>query len=229
VRNVVVSDCVIEDGLSGIFVRAPRGRGGLVENLRFSNIVMDRIEEQGIKITHFFDSIRMEGRFGFKPTFARSNVETARSRKAPIDEGTPTFRQFEFSGIRIKQARDVAVVEGLPERYIRGLTFDGFSVGKAKTGFSCALVGEVTISDCTMGTLETPAVDAREAERVEIYRLKVARPQPAVPAVWLETVTGAFIHGCDVADAGPGFAWMRQDQSQAVTLAANHAPVERKQ
>jgi polygalacturonase len=228
VRNVVVSDCVIEDGLSGIFVRAPRGRGGLVENLRFTNIVMDRIVEQGIKITHFFDSIRMEGRFGFKPTFARSNVETARSRRAPIDEGTPTFRQFEFSGIRIKQARDVAVVEGLPERYIRGVTFDGFSVSKAKTGFSCALVAEVTISNCTMGTLETPAVDAREAERLEIYRLKVARPQPAVPAVWLETVTGAFIHGCDVVDAGPGFAWMRQDQSSGVTLAANHAPVERK-
>jgi polygalacturonase len=218
VRNVLVTDCVIGEANSGIFLRAPRGRGGVVENVRFNNIIIDHAAEQGIKISHFFDSVRMEGRFGFKATYARTNVETARSRRAPVDEGTPTFRDFSFSGVRIKQARDVVVVEGLPERFIRGLTFDGFSVGKAKTGFTCALVGETTISDCTIGQLETPAVDAREVERLEIYRLKVAQPQVGVPAVWLESVAGA----------GPGFAWVRHDQSQGIVLAANHTPVERK-
>jgi hypothetical protein len=217
----------MQDCLSGIFIRAPRGRGGVVENVRVSNVIMDGIEEQALKVTHFFDSIRMEGRFGFKPTFARSNVETARSRRAPVDEGTPTFRQLELSGIRIGRARDVAVIEGLPERFIRGVTLEGFTVGKAKTGISCSLVGDISISNCSIGALETPAVDAREVERLEIHRLRCPRPPPAVPAVFLENVAGAFIHGCDVADPAPGHAWLKHELSRGVTVAANKGSDER--
>jgi polygalacturonase len=221
IRNVVISNCVIQDGANAIQIRAPRGRGGVVEQIRFCDLVMDRITYTGIKITHFFDSIRMD------PTASgpiRRNMEMARSRKAPIDVGTPTFRDFSFSGLTVGKTRQLVLVEGLPERFIRGLAFENIRVDEAAGGITLTMAAEVTVSNFSVGKLQSPAVDAREVERLEVHRLKWARPFADAPAIWLENVAGAFVHGCDVADAGPGYQWLRQEQSREVTLASNAVP-----
>jgi hypothetical protein len=75
-----------------------------------------------------------------------------------------------------------------------------------------------------VNTLEGTAIDAREVERLEIHRIKCGAPQAEVPLVWLESVSGAFIHGCDVADAGPKYEWLHQEQCKDVTLSDNHVP-----
>jgi polygalacturonase len=224
VRNVVISDCVMQDCLSGVFIRSPRGRGGVVENVRVSNVVMDAIEEQALKVSHFFDSVRMEGRFGFRQSYSRSNVEMVRGKRAPVDEGTPMFRDFEFTGIRIGRTRDVAVIEGLPERFITGITLDNFSVSKAKTGVACDMVSDLRISGMVVGTLETPAIDARDVERLEVHRLRCAQPAPSLPVIWLENTKGAFLHGCDIAAVAGARGWLGQEQCQGVVQTGNNTP-----
>ena len=79
-------------------------------------------------------------------------------------------------------------------------------------------------SNVAVDSLETPAVDVRDSERVEIHRLRFARPTEGTPAIWLENVAGAFVHACDVGAAGPGFEWCRQEQSRAVSFGANNVP-----
>jgi hypothetical protein len=178
-----------------------------------------------IKLSHFFDSVRMEGKYGLYPTAGRrSNLETARSRRAPVDEGTPCFRDFEFSGLSLGRMRDVALLEGLPERFIRGISFQDIAARQAKAGIYLSMVGEVSISNLSVGSLETPVVDARDVERLELHRLRCATPSAAVPAVWLENVADAFVHGCYVGSAGPGFEWLRHQQSRAITLTDNSVP-----
>jgi polygalacturonase len=224
IRNVVISDCVLQDGTMAIQIRAPRGRGGVVEQIRFHNLVIDRIKAVALKVTHFFDSIRQD------PTLAgpvRRNLEMARSRKAPIDIGTPTFRDFVFSGLSVGQTNQFVVVEGLPERFIRSVSLQDISVAEASSGISLSMVGEVSVSNFSVGKLQSPAVDAREVERLEIHRLRWSRPYAEAPAVWLENVAGAFIHDCDVADAGPRYEWLRKEQSHAVALEANNVPVRK--
>jgi hypothetical protein len=77
-----------------------------------------------------------------------------------------------------------------------------------------------------VGTLDTPVVDARDVERLELHRLRCATPATAVPAVWLENVADAFVHGCYVGAGAPGFEWLRQQQSRAVTLTDNSVPTK---
>jgi hypothetical protein len=227
VRDILVSNCVMHDCLSGIYIRSPRGRGGVVERVRVSNLVFDGVREMGLKLSHFFDSVRMEGRYAINPHAAgRSNLETARSRRAPIDEGTPLFRDFEFSGLMLGRVRDVALLEGLPERFIRGVSFTDIMAREAKAGIYCSMVSEVSISNFTVGSMETPAVDARDVEHLEVHRLRCPTPTPTAPAVWLENVADAFIHGCFIGNGGPGFEWLRQQQSRAVTLADNSVPIK---
>jgi hypothetical protein len=227
IRDIIISDCVMHDCLSGMHVRSPRGRGGTVERVRVTNLVIDTVSEMAIKLSHFFDSVRMEGKYGLYPTVGRrTNPETARSKRAPVDEGTPCFRDFEFSGLTLGRMRDVALLEGLPERFIRGISFQDIAARQAKAGIYCSMVGDISISNFTVGTLDTPVVDARDVERLELHRLRCATPSAAVPVVWLENVADAFVHGCYIGSAGPGFEWLRQQQSRAVTLTDNSVPLK---
>jgi polygalacturonase len=219
VRNVVVSHCVIRNCFSGVRVRSPRGRGGVVEKIRVSDVLIDGTEDVAIKLSNFFDSLRSEGRF-VKNGPARQNIELARSRKAPVDQGTPTFRELWFSGLTLGMVKEVALVEGLPERYMEQVVFEDLVAPHARSGIACTLAADVRISNFETGPLETPAVDAREIERLEIHRLRCARPPADAPLVFLEEVGRAFIHGCYAGKSGAP-RWVEQERCREVTLEGN--------
>jgi polygalacturonase len=221
IRNVVVSDCFLEGGRTGIYIRAPRGRGSVVERIRVKNVAIAGTG-MAVRVTHFFDSVRMDV---LKGGSARRDLETSRSRKAPVDVGTPTFRDFSFVGLTIRNVLQLAVVEGLAERFISQVVFEGIDAGDAKAGICCTMASDVAIGNVTVGTLEAPAIDARDVENLEVHRLKLPRPCPTEPAIWLENVSGALIHGCAVADPGPGYHWLREEQSRDLTVDCNRVPV----
>jgi polygalacturonase len=221
IRNVVVNNCVIRKCFGGVRIRSPRGRGGVVENVRVSNVAIEEVEDTALKLSNYFDSLRSEGRF-VKSGPGRQNMELARSRKAPIDEGTPTFRDFTFSGVTVGAARDVALIEGLPERYIQGLLLEDIDAPQARSGISCAMAADIRISGFRVGAMDGPAVDAREIEGLEIHRLRCARPPtPGAPAIFLEEVARAFIHGCSVGTATG--RWVEQERCRDVTISGNEA------
>jgi nitrous oxidase accessory protein NosD len=226
-RDIVMSDCVIQDCMEGLHFRAPRGRGGVVENIRITNVVIEDVAKIAVKLTNFWDSIRMDGPFGYKITKIRGNPETARSRLLPVDAGTPTFRNFSFSGLTVGKAATLALIEGLPERFMTGVSLQDIDFIHGSAGIFCSLASDVRIGNVSVDTLETPAVDAREVQRLEIHRLRCSRPRRDTPLIWLENVSSASVHGCDVGDAGPGYNWLRQDQSKEVVLSDNRFPAAR--
>jgi polygalacturonase len=222
IRNVSITGCLIQDTPNGIHVRAPRGRGGVVERIRGDNLVIDGGIKVALKLSHYYDSVKMNA---VQAIVGRRNLETSPSRVAPVDEGTPTFRNFAFRGLTVGGAAElVALVEGLPERPIRGVLFADIDAPQAVGGISCNLAAEIAISNFEVGTLASCAVDAREVERIEVHRLRAARPCPDAPAIWLENVGGALIHGCDIADAGPGYQWLRHELSRDVLVGVNRVP-----
>jgi polygalacturonase len=221
IRNVIVDNCTIEGCLNGVYIRSPRGRGGTVEQIRMSGLVIDGTREMALRISHFFDSVRMAALKG-RP--ARRVVDVTRSGPAPIDAGTPTFRNFVFQGLTVGTAGAIALIEGLPERHIRGVILEDIVATQVDAGISCFLAAEVRISNLTIDSLESAAIDAREVQRLEIHRLSCAQPHPATPAIWMENVSRSFIHGCSVGATPPGYTWLQQEQCTAVTLAANDVP-----
>jgi polygalacturonase len=225
IRNVSISNCLIEDSPNGVHVRAPRGRGGVVERIRVDNLVLDRVLKAPIKISHYYDSVKMNA---VQAIVGRRNPETSPSRLAAVDEGTPTFRSFAFSGVTVGgPAELVVLVEGLPERPIRGILLADIDAREAMGGISCNLAAEVAISNFEVGTLASCAIDAREVERLEVHRLRAARPCADAPAIWLENVGGALIHACDIGDPGPGYQWLSQQDSRDVVVTGNRVPSRR--
>jgi len=108
VRNVVISNCVFIQTDRGIRLKSRRGRGGLGEDIRVNNIIMQDV------VCPF--TINM---FYFK------NVNEP---EEPVSEGTPIFRNLHFSNITVKKADFAGFFAGLPELPVEGITFSNVSI-----------------------------------------------------------------------------------------------------
>ena len=86
VRNVLVTGCAFQGTDRGIRVKTRRGRGGVVENLSFSQLLMDGVACPLVMNMRYFC-----GKGGKEP-FVRAHF-------MPVDEGTPVIRDVEISGV----------------------------------------------------------------------------------------------------------------------------------
>jgi hypothetical protein len=195
IRNVLVENCTISGVRNAVWIRSPRGRGGVVERVRLSSVVIDKVSEAALMVTHFFDSVRMDGLFG-EGTSPSGNPETDRTLRPPPGIETPTFRDLEFRGLTVGAARDLALIEGLPERFISRVSFRDVAAPGVRAGLTCARASDLTIDNVTLGGLEQAAVAARDVQRLHIHRLRSPRPSKGGPLVHLENVAGAVIRGC---------------------------------
>jgi polygalacturonase len=114
VRDIVASNIVAKGTDRGIRIKSQRGRGGVVENVRCDNFVIENALSQAIEITTLYSQMPAE----------------------PLSERTPLFRNFAFSNITIINAHQVASIQGLPEKTIDGLRFTDITAS-GKVGFLC--------------------------------------------------------------------------------------------
>jgi hypothetical protein len=242
IRDVSISNCLISGGRMGIHVRSPRGRGGTVERVRVSNVIMREISSSAIALSNYYDSLRLDPEgpraavdaTSLKDVFerplaesernpplpSRGNPETDRSMVLPVGPGTPSLRDFSFNGVSVDQVQALAVLEGLPERFIRGVTMTDLNVSRARTGLFCWRVGQVRLSGATFERCEGLAVTAQDVERLEINRLAAGSAGHRT-VVQLENVNGAFIHGCSLGQSGPQFLRQVGDTNRGIVADGN--------
>ncbi|MBQ8639102.1 MAG: glycoside hydrolase family 28 protein [Lachnospiraceae bacterium] len=102
VRNVVISNCVFQDTDRGIRVKTRRGRGGSMESILVSNVMMDRV-----LCPFVFNMYYRCGMNGgsYKDKFAHD-----------VDSGTPMIRNIQIQNCMVTDARAAAgFFYGLPE------------------------------------------------------------------------------------------------------------------
>jgi hypothetical protein len=119
IRNVAINNCTVSRSKYGIHIKAPRGRGGGVQNVRINNILLDAIAETGLMISNYWNSFSWQ--VMFEDNAPTGDPETDRTLVVPAGEGTPTFRNINISGVTMGAVSRIAVIEGLPERPIEGL------------------------------------------------------------------------------------------------------------
>jgi polygalacturonase len=151
VKNVVVTNCVFKDTDNGIRLKSERGRGGVVEGLIVSNIVMQDVPNP-FHMTMFYTR--------------GSDV----SRSAPIDDGTPTFRNMLFCNILARGAKSAGTIVGLPEMPIEDITFSNVHID-ADEGLEITNAKDVAFLDSTIDTAIGPALSLANAIDVDTKRL----------------------------------------------------------
>lgn len=125
VRNVVISNCVFTETERGIRIKTRRGRGGVIEDVRVTNIVMrDVLVPVTVNLYYHF--------------LAKGDAVVADRSPRPVDRGTPRVRRIRFGEITAEDAHYAAAyLYGLPEMPIEDVSFRDVAIRmseRARTG-----------------------------------------------------------------------------------------------
>lgn len=114
VKKVVISNCVFDGTDRGIRIKSTRGRGGVVEDIQISNIVMKNIQEEAIILDMLYSKMPAE----------------------LLSERTPIFRNINISNVTGSDVLIPIKIRGLEESPINNITFTNINIdGKQKCVF----------------------------------------------------------------------------------------------
>jgi polygalacturonase len=197
IRNVTVSNCVFEGTDRGIRLKSRRGRGGIVEDIRVSNIVMKGVICPFIANLYYFCGPRGKDKYVYD------------KNPYPVTEETPAFRRIHFSNITALEVSAAAgFLYGLAEMFVEDVTFNHISVHMAENaepgmpammselepmkqrGFYCSNVRDIRFNDVIVSNHEGPAFYVENGEDIAVKDCRSKRPRTeGEPLAVLKNVT----------------------------------------
>ncbi len=119
IRNVSVTNCIFRGTDRGVRFKSRRGRGGVTEDIRVSNCIMQNVRCPVVMNLKYVCGI---------PASERDSHGAFSYEAAPVDEATPGLRNIHFADITARNTEAAAaVLIGLPERPIEHVTFDNIA------------------------------------------------------------------------------------------------------
>jgi len=116
VKNLTVSNCVFHETDRGVRLKTRRGRGGTVEGLMLTNLVMEKV------MCPFVFNMY----YGMK---LRHLLYTWDKAPYPVDEGTPVLRDVFIENVRARRCGACAAFfYGLPEMPVENVTIRNVSI-----------------------------------------------------------------------------------------------------
>jgi polygalacturonase len=227
VRNVVISNCVFVGTDRGLRLKSRRGRGGVVEDVRVTNLVM-----QDVLCPFTMNLYYACGAWGDPVVSDR--------RPQPVAATTPQFRHIHLSHITARGAHSAAgFLYGLAEQPVEDITLSDISISMAPEAppsypemadgleqmqraglFICNARG-LRLQNIEITGQLGPAVMLADSAEVEINATTTPTPAAAGPVILLHNVEQAFVHSCRAAAATPVFLRVEGVGSQGIMLHGN--------
>ncbi|MDD3194702.1 MAG: glycoside hydrolase family 28 protein [Paludibacter sp.] len=114
VRNITITNCVFDGTDRGIRLKSTRGRGGVVENISVSNVVMRNIQKEAIIM----------------------DLRYSRMPEEPVSERTPVFRNIHISNVTGTDVNVPVFIRGLEESPIQDVSLTNIYLqGRQKPEF----------------------------------------------------------------------------------------------
>lgn len=226
VRSVAISNCVFSGTDRGIRLKSRRGRGGVIEDIRVSNLIMEDV------LCPFTMNLY------YAPGGAWGDKVVADRRARPVTSGTPHFRRIHMSQVTARGARYAAgFLYGLAEMPLEDLTFSEVQVTMApdadpgmpemadgleamqRAGFFACNVRGLRLHHVEIEGQAGPAFVLESASRVEMDGCGTRTPSGGAAVVAMRDVDGAYVHGCH--GARDGGAILSQERCHGVSVEGN--------
>jgi polygalacturonase len=198
VKKIVISNCVFDGTDRGIRIKSTRGRGGVVEDIRVSNIVMRDIRMEAVTLNLFYN----------------------RSVPESVSERTPQFRNIHISNIT-GNAKQAASLLGLAEMPINNVSFSDINL-KTQIGFIVSNSENIKFHNMQINTGTGPAIFVEKSSMIEIDGLKDITPLSNSPVIEFNNVKEAFIHNCYQPVETNTFLKVDGAFSENITLSGNN-------
>ena len=116
VKNVVISNCVFIGTDRGIRIKSRRGRGGAIEDIRVSNLIMDGVLCPFTMNLYYHIGVR-------------GNTDISDKNPRSVDDTTPRLRRIHFSHITAREVKHAAgFLYGLAEMPLEDISFTDVSI-----------------------------------------------------------------------------------------------------
>jgi len=145
VRNLTVRHCTFQDTANGIRIKSPRGRGGAVENLSYSDITMTNVDP-ALTITCYYPKIPKE------------------DAAQPVTRGTPRFRNIRISNLTANCPRDAGIIVGLPESPVSDVILRNVHISAATTGLAIRNAKGIQLKNAQITAAQGPPLIVQDAE-----------------------------------------------------------------
>lgn len=123
VRNVTVKHCTFENTENGIRIKSDVRRGGIVENISYSDITMLNVSP-AITFTCYYAN--------------DSSGDASRSPNAPTDSAPrtgrniPVYRDIRVTNLKATSLKSAGMIQGLPENCISNVVFENVQISSPK-------------------------------------------------------------------------------------------------
>ncbi len=177
VRNLVASNITAVDTENGIRIKSRRGRGGVVEDVRFDNWTMRNVGT-AIVVTDYYV---MEGESPTQPQ--------------PVTVGTPILRNIAVSNVTIDGAKKLIDIYGLPEMPIKGLHVHNV-MGSGQVGLRANFTDDLELRNIQLEPASGPAFQIQHSTNLELDNLSTRKPLAGTPVIHLQSSPGAIVRNC---------------------------------
>jgi polygalacturonase len=202
IRNVVANNLTCDGTQMGVRLKSRRGRGGVVEDVRFDNWTLKDVG-QAINVTSYY---LMEGE--------------ARTAAQPVSEKTPVFRNIAISHLTISGARVAINIEGLPEMPIRGLRISEV-IASAKTGMKAFDTSGLELHHVELNADSGPAFLVQDSAELELDGVSTRRPLSNTPVIRLDRCPGAIVRDSRAFAGTDTFLSVAPGELRSVVLEGN--------
>jgi polygalacturonase len=199
VKKIVISNCVFDGTDRGIRIKTARGRGGVVEDIRVSNIIMKNIKEEAIIL----------------------NMDYAKSTVEPVSERTPAFRNIHFSNITGININTAGKITGIEEMPVDQITFNDIQMD-ANQGFSILYAKNIEFHQVTINTKIGSSLKAENVDHLEINGFKTNSPLSNAPVIQLLNTKNVFIHNSWPLAGSPFFVKLSGAATSGITIKNNN-------
>ncbi|MEX0332619.1 MAG: glycoside hydrolase family 28 protein [Puniceicoccaceae bacterium] len=197
VRDVSASNIVCFGTDRGIRLKTARGRGGVVENLRFDNWVIHDSPQEAIQISSNYVDLPEE----------------------PFTERTPTMRNVSISNVTVNGARTVINIGGLAEQPIEGLRFSDIR-GRGQAGMVCNLARDVEVHDVRIDAEEGPAFFFSDVEDIHLDNVGT-RTSRREPVIALHNARNVWLHDSLAVRGNRTFVQVQGAASNGIIMSGN--------
>jgi hypothetical protein len=170
----------------GVRIKSRRGRGGIIEDVRFDNWTMEDVG-RGINVMSYYM---------MPPEDVKMPAEE------PVSERTPVFRNIAVSHMTINRARVAIDLEGLPEMPVDGLRISDV-IASAKIGMKAYNTVRLELHNVQVNAASGPAFLIRDSKELELDGVSTREPLADVPVIRLDRCPGATVRASK-AFAGTG-------------------------
>ncbi|WBL24661.1 glycoside hydrolase family 28 protein [Zunongwangia sp. HGR-M22] len=171
IKKITISNCVFDGTDRGIRLKTARGRGGVVEDIRVSNIVMNNIQQQAIMMNMFYDH--------------NETIE-------PVTERTPTFRNIHFSGITGKNIKNAGRIAGIEEMPVENISFSDIDF-EAEEGFYISVAKNVEFHDVSVTTKKGPSFEILNSQNIVLDNVETEEPLENTPVIKIENINNLLL------------------------------------